>query len=226
MSKTKKCSTCGETKELNTNNFGKRKDSKDGYYGQCKVCRAKVKKKRVDNLMKDPKYREKVRKYNKEYYKENKERIAERQRQRRQENKEEIARKDREYKRRNPHVYRKANQKYRARKNKLPYTLTIGEWKCILKYFNNRCVYCGISEKESLLEYGERLHQEHFIPLSQGGEYTHNNVIPACKSCNSSKGNKSFFEWYPNYEHYDEDREKLILDYLGYENNMQQLSIL
>ena len=82
-----------------------------------------------------------------------------------------------------------------------------------------------MNEEEHQALYGQVLHQEHFIPLSKGGEYTHNNIIPACKSCNSSKQDTDFFEWYPTYEEYNEEREQFILEYLGYIEDTQQLTL-
>ena len=45
---------------------------------------------------------------------------------------------------------------------------------------------------------------------------TAKNIIPSCKRCNSSKSNKDFFEWYPQYEYYSKENENFILSYLGY----------
>lgn len=101
-------------------------------------------------------------------------------------------------------------QLYRAKKNKLANTLTIEQWEHIKLHFNNRCAYCG---KELPLA------QEHFIPLSKGGEYTVNNIIPVCKICNSSKNNKDFFEWYPNKQYYSKEREEFILKHLEYKED-------
>lgn len=70
------------------------------------------------------------------------------------------------------------------------------------------------------------LSQDHFIPLSKGGEYTLNNIIPACVHCNSSKHIQSFFEWYPKYKYYSSNREKKILIFLGFKNGNQQLKII
>lgn len=119
------------------------------------------------------------------------------------------------------------SHRYRARKKRLPNTLTLKEWNKIKKDFNNSCAYCGMTEKEHFDKFNESLHQEHFIPLSKGGEYTHNNIIPSCKSCNSSKGENLFSEWYPNYEHYSEGKEDKILRFLGYnEKQEQQLTLI
>lgn len=103
-----------------------------------------------------------------------------------------------------------------AGKRNLENTLTMNEWENIKERFNNSCAYCG---KVSILE------QEHFIPLTKGGEYATSNIIPACKSCNCSKNDKLFSEWYPAYRHFSKKREKQVLEYLGYKNSIQQKTL-
>ncbi len=72
----------------------------------------------------------------------------------------------------------------------------------------------------------KRLEQEHFVPISSNGPYTANNIIPACKSCNSSKRDSDFFSWYPKQPFYSKRREAKILRYLNYDNDgKQQASI-
>lgn len=61
-------------------------------------------------------------------------------------------------------------------------TLTISEWEKIKKIYHNRCVYCGEIKP---------LHRDHIIPVNNGGCLVKNNIVPACKSCNSKKGAKS-----------------------------------
>ena len=108
-------------------------------------------------------------------------------------------------------------QKRRARVKELPSTLTLGQWNTIKIAFDNRCCYCGKVKP---------LAQEHFIAVANKGEYSHNNIVPACKSCNSSKRDKDFFEWYSKFKFYSKTREQKILKYLGYKNNIQQLSFI
>lgn len=52
------------------------------------------------------------------------------------------------------------------------------------------CIYCfeAISFGKDVLE--------HIIPLSRGGTNERNSLDIACKSCNSSKGNKLIKEWF------------------------------
>ena len=48
------------------------------------------------------------------------------------------------------------------------------------------CFYCGSSNQITI---------DHILPVSKGGEHRIGNLVPACKSCNSSKGNKFLVEW-------------------------------
>jgi len=251
---TKACTKCKGV--LTSNNFSKNKNSKDGLEPYCKECRKKVSKKYNENnkeliIKKRRKNYEKnsveIRAKVKKHLDENKERILKSRREQYEENKESEHKKQKEWrKNNNPKIieqsrkyyekhkniileknkkYTKENrevcnaihQRSRSAKKLLLSTLTNEQWQKIKLDFNDKCAYCN----EEL-----PLAQEHFVPLSEGGEYTHNNIIPSCRSCNSSKRNKDFFEWYPNYKHYSKQRENKILKYLGYKNNIQQLSIL
>jgi 5-methylcytosine-specific restriction endonuclease McrA len=69
----------------------------------------------------------------------------------------------------------------RRAKIKILSTLTDDEWKEIKRHYNYKCVYCG--EKKLLT-------QDHIIPVSKGGHHIKENIVPACKSCNSKKGNR------------------------------------
>jgi hypothetical protein len=103
-----------------------------------------------------------------------------------------------------------------ARKKLLPSNYSVELWEECKKFFNNKCAYCGNEAK---------LTEEHFIPLSKGGEYTRNNIIPVCKSCNSSKRDRNFFEYYPKQKYYSEKREQKILKYLNYDLKTKQQQI-
>lgn len=109
-------------------------------------------------------------------------------------------------------------QRRLARKRKLPATLTDKEWIRVLKHFGNKCAYCGCE--------ADKLEKEHFVPLSKGGEYSKENILPSCLRCNRNKSDHNFFDWYPETRWYSEAREQKILQYLGYKNNMQQLALL
>jgi 5-methylcytosine-specific restriction endonuclease McrA len=57
-----------------------------------------------------------------------------------------------------------------------------------LAYYGNRCRYCRI-----VLEGDVTF--DHAIPLSRGGSNWTANLLPACRSCNSSKNIKTFAEF-------------------------------
>lgn len=80
--------------------------------------------------------------------------------------------------------YRAANEhRRRARKASLPATLTPAEYQAILEFYGFACAYCGRADV--------KLTQDHIIPLSQGGSYTKENIVPACRHCNFSKGSRT-----------------------------------
>ncbi len=171
--------------------------------------------------------KEEVLEWSKQYYEENSSHIKKRVKKYRQENKEKIAYMMKVWYKNNPEKARIYSARRRTRKMKLPATLTIEQWEETKKYFNHKCAYCGMSEDEHQQIYNQVLHQDHFIPLLKGGAYTYNNIIPACASCNPSKGDRNFFEWYPEQEFYDREREKKILKHLKYYGeNIKPLSIL
>jgi 5-methylcytosine-specific restriction endonuclease McrA len=55
----------------------------------------------------------------------------------------------------------------------------------ILRRWRYRCAYCD----------GRASHLDHVVPLSRGGTDTEANIVPACASCNLSKGAKTLAEW-------------------------------
>jgi hypothetical protein len=51
------------------------------------------------------------------------------------------------------------------------------------------CQYCGAKEGEG--RRGARLTWDHVLPQSRGGQNTWENLVTACTSCNSRKGNRT-----------------------------------
>lgn len=49
------------------------------------------------------------------------------------------------------------------------------------------CIYCGATENLTF---------DHLIPQSEGGPDIISNQVPACQSCNSSKGARDVIAWY------------------------------
>jgi 5-methylcytosine-specific restriction endonuclease McrA len=52
----------------------------------------------------------------------------------------------------------------------------------VLKRDHHTCQYCGSTKRLTL---------DHVIPRAQGGLHTWQNVVTACESCNSRKGNRT-----------------------------------
>jgi 5-methylcytosine-specific restriction endonuclease McrA len=64
--------------------------------------------------------------------------------------------------------------------------LTPAQWLAIMDAWA-RCAYCGDVDKA--------LQRDCVLPISRGGRYTLDNVVPACGSCNASKSNDEVTSW-------------------------------
>lgn len=225
----KTCLRCGEKK--NKSEFHKDSNCKDGLKPYCKKCRQKETKK----------YREKnksvILEKKKEWYKNTKIKSNKRTQEaltnkvkvcteckieksmlsfRQRANggfyskcKECENEKNKEYRKNNPEIIRYnrvvTEQRRRKKAKELKRTFTASEWKNCKSFFNNSCAYCGRKMNN--------LTQDHFIPLSKGGDYTKYNIVPSCRNCNSKKHDKDFYEWYPNDSNYSIERLKEIEQY-------------
>ena len=54
---------------------------------------------------------------------------------------------------------------------------------------NGRCWYCGVSVSR------DDMTIDHIIPVARGGEYTLDNLLLACKTCNTAKASRSLEEY-------------------------------
>lgn len=82
-------------------------------------------------------------------------------------------------------------QSRRASGAGVPHTLTRAEWGEILAQHDNRCSYCGVEFSESL-----QPTMDHVVPICRGGGHTKENLVPACRPCNTRKGIR---DWLPGY---------------------------
>ena len=73
-----------------------------------------------------------------------------------------------------------------ARVKRADNDLTPAQWLAIMEAWA-RCAYCGDVEKA--------LQRDCVLPISRGGRYTLENVVPACGSCNASKSNDEVTSW-------------------------------
>lgn len=51
-----------------------------------------------------------------------------------------------------------------------------------------KCLYCGDKDRDQLTE-------DHLMPISKGGWYCLENLVPACWDCNSKKNNRHPLDW-------------------------------
>ena len=86
--------------------------------------------------------------------------------------------------------------------------LTEKEWEFAIKYFNGKCCYCG--------EYTNKPTKDHIKPLNDGGTLSRDNVIPCCKTCNSSKKDNEMLSWYQKQPFFSKDRIQKINDYIDF----------
>jgi hypothetical protein len=97
------------------------------------------------------------------------------------------------WRQKNPEKLRAYDLAYHTAKLALPATFTEDDWARSLEYWGHRCAYCGRP-----IGFWHTLAQDHFIPLSKGGGYTVDNIVPACHGvdgCNNSKHNKNPLEF-------------------------------
>lgn len=125
----------------------------------------------------------------------------------RENNRDELKEKNKIWRIKHPDNVRINNQRRTARKRDLPSTLTEQNWQHALAHFHGCCAYC--SNPPSLFDLHTILHQEHHKPLSKGGGYTPDNILPACQSCNLSKRAKSPEIWL--IERFGKRKAKVIL---------------
>lgn len=61
------------------------------------------------------------------------------------------------------------------------------DWRRLIARYESCCAYCGKRTSE--------LHRDHVIPVARGGRHAVGNIVPACPSCNRSKGKRLIVEW-------------------------------
>ena len=95
----------------------------------------------------------------------------------------------RAYRHENPDRRRSAHDRRRARMLENPGYVPFAraEWERTCDRLGRRCVYCG--DKPDLLV------MDHVVPLAKGGRHALSNLLPACWTCNSSKGSLLLSEW-------------------------------
>jgi 5-methylcytosine-specific restriction endonuclease McrA len=189
----KTCTKCAEVKSLSE--FGRRKRGSDALHSQCKACRRENKRQwKKSNPERDreqwQRWRDKqpagTLPYQRAWYE--------------AQDPAERTRQSRERKRANPELYREINrrsyhrnlERSRAlareqfhRRREASRGMTV-DASVIATLAAQACVYCGGTEHIEI---------DHITPLSRGGKHTPENLAPACRPCNRSKGAKLLSEW-------------------------------
>ena len=80
----------------------------------------------------------------------------------------------------------RAARRRQRRMARVEHDLSDEQW-IALKSAWGGCAYCGDGEKA--------LQRDCVLALSRGGRYTLHNIVPACRSCNTSKCNDEVTGW-------------------------------
>lgn len=88
-----------------------------------------------------------------------------------------------------PEKYIAWSQQRRASRLSHPHSVGVShrDWLRLLRRYNFSCAYCFACPNI--------LHMEHVVPLSRGGRHAIGNILPACASCNFSKGTMFLIQW-------------------------------
>jgi 5-methylcytosine-specific restriction endonuclease McrA len=80
----------------------------------------------------------------------------------------------------------KAARRRKRRMALVEHDLTPAQWS-MLKGLWGGCAYCGAGDRP--------LQRDCVQPISRGGRYTLDNIVPACGPCNASKSNDEVTSW-------------------------------
>ena len=70
--------------------------------------------------------------------------------------------------------------------DRVEHDLSAEQWNALKSAWGG-CAYCGVTDKP--------LQRDCVLALSRGGRYTLDNIVPACRSCNTSKCNDEVTGW-------------------------------
>jgi len=80
----------------------------------------------------------------------------------------------------------RAARRRKRRMARVDHDLTDEQWAELQRAWDG-CAYCGAT--------ATRLQRDCVLAVSRGGRYTLDNVVPACRSCNTSKCNDEVTSW-------------------------------
>ena len=80
----------------------------------------------------------------------------------------------------------RAARRRKRRMDRVEHDLSAAQWAALAAEWAG-CAYCG--------ETVQPLQRDCVLALSRGGRYTLDNIVPACRSCNTSKCNVEVTTW-------------------------------
>lgn len=131
---------------------------------------------------------EKRRLWQSEYYQKNKDRVDRKSKKWLAENPGKSSEYVKRYREKHPEQVTKSSRRRREAFKSVVGTFTLDEWKSLCNSFENKCLWCGSSQK--------KLTVDHVVPISKGGSGYIENIQPLCTSCNSRK-NKRIIDFRP-----------------------------
>jgi len=195
------CTACSEKKPWDA--FHRQSKSVNGRRPVCRACTAKrvaerkeVNREHIREIGTASKRRtraqcpEKERAVAKAWRERNKEKVSERNRRYYAENKARVQEAVRKYNAEHVGEAKAWQQNYRARR-RAGGSLTGDDMRRVLSS-SAECFYCEAPYTDR-----RRPTVDHIVPLSRGGTNTCNNLVSCCRSCNSSKKNRTVSEWTP-----------------------------
>ena len=80
----------------------------------------------------------------------------------------------------------RAARRRKRRMDRVEHDLSDEQWTALKAEWGG-CAYCGEADKS--------LQRDCLLALSRGGRYTLDNIVPACRRCNTSKCNDEVTGW-------------------------------
>lgn len=175
----KRCPRCETPKEMNQ--FSADRCKADGKQTYCVMCQKEIRRERRAKIKTTGQQwrinnRDRARELCREYYSRHREAQLNRMRQWRIDNPGAAYKAVRSWQLRNWDKVLAYSQNRRSRKLSAEGSFTGAEWMEKCAAYDNKCAYCDKPKPLTI---------QHVVPLSKGGSNYIENIVPACKTCNS-----------------------------------------
>jgi hypothetical protein len=199
--KGRKSTNCVECSRLASRRYREQNPEKVKEHAK-KSYQAQMAKIAASSVESQEEYRQRRRLASSKFFSNNHELCLQRNRASKAKHKEKVLRYGREYSRKNWKIqYRRHwqriklyTQERKAKKllgGEFPGIRTLRE---CFQYFDSCCVYCSCELDFCVGQ--NKVQWDHIVPVSKGGQNNLHNLVPSCKSCNSSKYCTDWIAWY------------------------------